>query len=86
MHIRLHGSYGTDLGRSIAEVTDNIHAIGVVKPVYERSTFPLTATTSINNQWWEWVSLRVWEGQGTQLTSCGYNVELIRRRWDAAVL
>ena len=44
MHIRLHGSCGTDLGRSIAEVTDTIHAIGVVKPVYERSTFPLTAT------------------------------------------
>ena len=44
MYIRLYGSCGTDLGRSIAEVTDNIHAIGVVKPVYERSTFPLTAT------------------------------------------
>ena len=44
MHIRLYGRCGTDLGRSIAEVTDNIHAIGVVKPVYERSTFPLTAT------------------------------------------
>ena len=44
MHIRLHGSCGTDLERSIAEVTDNSHAIGVVKPVYERSTFPLTAT------------------------------------------
>ena len=44
MHIRLYDSCGTDLGRSIAEVTDNIHAIGVVKPVYERSTFPLTAT------------------------------------------
>ena len=44
MHIRLHGSCGTDLRRSIAEVTDNIHAIGVVKPVYERSSLPLTAT------------------------------------------
>ena len=44
MHIRLYGSCGTDLWRSIAEVTDNIHAIGVVKPVYERSTFPLTTT------------------------------------------
>ena len=44
MHIRLYGSCGTDLGRSIAEVTYNIHAIGVAKPVYERSTFPLTAT------------------------------------------
>ena len=32
MHIRLYGSCSTDLGRSIAEVTDNIHAIGVVKP------------------------------------------------------
>ena len=32
MHIRLYSSCGTDLGRSIAEVTDNIHAIGVVKP------------------------------------------------------
>ena len=28
MHIRLYGSCGTDLGRSIAEVTDNINAIG----------------------------------------------------------
>ena len=44
MHIRLYGSCGTDLGPSIAEVTDNIRAIGVVKPIYERSTFPLTAT------------------------------------------
>ena len=44
MHIRLYGSCGTDLGWSTAEVTDNIHAIGVVKPVYERSTFPLTTT------------------------------------------
>ena len=43
MYIRLHGSCGTDLGRSIAEVTDNFRAIGVVKTVYERSTFPLTA-------------------------------------------
>ena len=42
MHIRLYGNCGTDLGRSIAEVTDKIHEIGVVKPVYERSTFPLT--------------------------------------------
>ena len=30
MYIRLYGSCGTDLGRSIAEVTDNIHSIGVV--------------------------------------------------------
>ena len=44
MNFRLHGSCGTDLGRWIAEVTDNIHAIGVVKPVYERPTFPVTAT------------------------------------------
>ena len=44
MYIRLYGSSGTDLGRSIAEVTDNIHAIGVVKPVNERSTVQLTAT------------------------------------------
>ena len=44
MHIRLYGSCGTDLRRSIAEVTENIHAIGVDKPVYERSTFPLTTT------------------------------------------
>ena len=28
MHIRLYKSSGTDLGRSTAEVTDNIHAIG----------------------------------------------------------
>ena len=41
MHIRLYGSCGTDLGRSIATVTDNIHAIGVVKPVYRYPTFPL---------------------------------------------
>ena len=38
MHIRLYDSCGTGLGGSIAEVTDNIHAIGVVKPVYEHST------------------------------------------------
>ena len=44
MHIRLHGSYDTDLGRSIAEETDTINAIGVVKPVNVRTTFPLTAT------------------------------------------
>ena len=44
MYIRLYGSCVTDLGRSIAEVTDNIHAIGGVKPGYERSTFPLTTT------------------------------------------
>ena len=43
MHIRLHGSCGTDLGRSIAEVTDNIHTIDVVKPVYGYPTFQLTA-------------------------------------------
>ena len=30
MHIRLHSICDTDLGRSIAEVTDNIHTIGVV--------------------------------------------------------
>ena len=47
MRIQLYGSCGTDLGRSIAEVTDNIHAIGVVKPVDERSTFPLTATSRV---------------------------------------
>ena len=45
MYIRLYDSCGSDLGRPIAEVTDNFHAIGVVKPVYERSTFPQTATT-----------------------------------------
>ena len=44
MYTPLQGSCGTDLGRSIAEVTDSIHAIDVVKPVYERSTFPLIAT------------------------------------------
>ena len=44
MPIWLYGSCGSDLGQSIAEVTDNIHAIGMVKPVYERSIFPLTAT------------------------------------------
>ena len=45
MHIRLYGSCGTDLGRSIAEVTGNIHAIDVVKPVYGYPTFSLTAKT-----------------------------------------
>ena len=35
MHIRLYGSCGIDLGRSIAEVIDNIHAIGVVKMVQD---------------------------------------------------
>ena len=44
MYIPLQGSCGTDLGRSIVEITDNIHAMDVVKPVYERSTFQLTAT------------------------------------------
>ena len=47
MYIRLYGKCGTDLGRSIAEVTDNIHVIGVVKPVYESSTFPLTANSRV---------------------------------------
>ena len=42
-HPIIYGSCGTELGRSIAEVIDNIHAVGVVKPVNERSTFPLTA-------------------------------------------
>ena len=32
--VRLHSSCGTDLGRSTEVVTDNIHSIGVVKPVY----------------------------------------------------
>ena len=31
------------IGLSIAEVTDNIHTIGVDKPVYGYPTFPLTA-------------------------------------------
>ena len=30
MHIRLYDSCDTDLGRSITEVKDNIHAIDVV--------------------------------------------------------
>ena len=34
MYIRLYGSCGAKLGLSIVEVTDNIHAIGVIKPVY----------------------------------------------------
>ena len=42
MHIRLHSSCGADLRRSIA------YAIGVVKPVYERSTFPPTATAVLS--------------------------------------
>ena len=45
MHILLYSSCDADLGRSIAEVTENSHAIGWVKPVYERSTLPLTAKT-----------------------------------------
>ena len=43
MHICLHESCGIDLGLSIAMVTHNKHAIGVVKPVYGITTFPLTA-------------------------------------------
>ena len=46
MHIRLHESCGIDLERSIAMVTYNTHAIGVVKPVCGIPgipTFPLTA-------------------------------------------
>ena len=43
MHIRFHSTCGTDLGRSIAVVTDNIHAIDVVKPAYRSPTFQLTA-------------------------------------------
>ena len=39
MHFRLYGSCGIDLGRSTAEETDNIHTIGVVKTVYERSNY-----------------------------------------------
>ena len=39
----LHSSSGTHLGRSIEKATDNIHSIGVVKPVYRIPTFPLTA-------------------------------------------
>ena len=42
MHIRLHSSGDTDLGRSIAVVTENIQAFGVVKPVNGILTFPLT--------------------------------------------
>ena len=42
MHIGLHSSWDTDLGLSIAVVTDNINAINVVKPVYGNSTFPPT--------------------------------------------
>ena len=44
MHIRLYGRCGIDLWQSIAEVTDSIDAIGVVKSVNEHPTFPLTAT------------------------------------------
>ena len=46
MHIlvaRLYSSCDTDLRRSIAEVIDNIHAIGVVKHVNGYPTFQLTA-------------------------------------------
>ena len=42
--VRSHSSCGIDLGRSIKMATDNIHSIGVVKPVYMIPTFPLTAT------------------------------------------
>ena len=41
--VRFHSRCGTDLGRSIKMVTDNIHSIGVVKPLYGIPTFPLTA-------------------------------------------
>ena len=41
--VRLHSSCGADLGRLIKMATDNIHSIGVVKPVYGIPTFPLTA-------------------------------------------
>ena len=44
MYIRFHNSCDTDLGRSIAVVIDNIHAIDVVKPVHGYQTFLLTAT------------------------------------------
>ena len=36
-----YGTCGADLGQLSAEVTDNIHAIGVVKPVYRYPTFHL---------------------------------------------
>ena len=41
--VRLHSSCGTALGRSIKMATENIHSIGVDKPVYGIPTFPLTA-------------------------------------------
>ena len=41
--VRLQSDYGTDLWRSIKMATDNIHLIGVVKPVNGIPTFPLTA-------------------------------------------
>ena len=42
MHIRLHSICETDIVRSISVLTDNIHPIGVVKPVYGYTTFPFT--------------------------------------------
>ena len=42
MHVRLYGGCGTDLGRLLAEVRNNIHAIGVVKPVYGYPNLPTT--------------------------------------------
>ena len=47
MHIRLYGSCGTDSGRSIAEVTDNIHTIGVVKPFYGVPNLPTNRKSCI---------------------------------------
>ena len=43
MQIRLHNSCGINRGQSTVVVTDNIHTIGVVKPVYGCPTFQLTA-------------------------------------------
>ena len=43
MNIGFHSSCGTDLGRSIAMITVNIHEIGVVKLVKGYPTFPITA-------------------------------------------
>ena len=81
MHIRLYDNCGYDLGRSIAEVTDSIHAIGVVKPVYELSTFPLTATANQSGELKNVVHKRYYPHELKKrllLTDCTANKKLYR--------
>ena len=41
--VRIHISCGNDLGWSIKMATDNVHSIGMVKPVYGIQTFQVNA-------------------------------------------